>query len=198
MFARMHPWLRRWGLIGAGLLPAIGAPAAAQDALIPVDLQVSLFARIWTFDRSHHARLSDDLVIGVLYQSQVRWSMLTKEAFVTAASSFQAGEHAVRIVEIDYRDPAGLREAMLRERIDIVYVAPLRAVNVRDIATVTRSLGALTCTGVPAYVSGGLLVGLELRDGRPAILVNREASQREGAVFSSELLKLARLVEAGP
>ena len=198
MSARIHPCLRRWGFIAAGLLPAIGATAAAQDAPIPVDVQVSLFARIWTFDRSHHARLSDDLVIGVLYQSQVRSSMLTKETFVRAASSLQAGEHAVRIVEIDYRDPAGLRGVMLNEGIDIVYVAPLRAVNVRDIAAVTRSLRALTFTGVSAYVSGGLSVGLELRDGRPGILVNHEASQREGAAFSSELLKLARLVDGGP
>ena len=198
MSAKVSTGWRKWTLVFVSMVASMAATSAVQEISVPMSLQVSLLTRIWTFDRSQEARLADEFVIAVLYQSQVRSSLLAKEGFVDAALSIASEEHAVRIVEIDYRDPSILSEVLLREDVDIVYVAPLRAVDVHSIATVTRELQVLTCTGVAAYVHEGLSVGLELRDGRPGIIVNREASQQEGATFTSELLKLARLVQGAP
>lgn len=188
----------RWVLVCLTVPVTVAATARLQDAPVPMALQVSLFERLWTFDRSHEARLEDGLVIGVLYQSRVRSSALAKDAFVAAAASLTTSGPDARIVEIDYRDPVALQSALTQERIDIVYVTRLRAVDIRDVAAVTRAARTLTCTGVAEYVSLGVSVGIELRDGRPKILVNRKASRQEGATFTSELLKLARLVDAAP
>lgn len=189
--------LTRRRLLAFALGAALAGTATdglAQEAQLPMEVQISLFARIWTFDRRHEARSDDELVIAVIYQGDVRSSLLAKEDFLPAASRLVPSPGGLRIVEIDYSGPDALEEAIREEGIDLVYVAPLRAVDVGEIAEVARRLSVLTCTGVPDYVSRGIAVGLELSDGRPAILVNREASKQQGADFGSELLELARLV----
>ena len=51
-------------------------------------------------------------------------------------------------------------------------------------------------TGVPEYLSAGLAVSLDLRDDKPRILVNLKASKDAGAEFRSQMLSLARIVDA--
>jgi YfiR/HmsC-like len=186
---------RSWAFAVIGVLSMMGAGDIAQEAQLPVQVQVSLFARIWTFDRNHDSRADDGLVIGVVYQSSVRSSLRTKNVFVSATEALPPRDGSVRVIEIDYVDPQALEEAVRSHGIDMLYVAPLRAVDVDQIAVLAGRLKVLTCTGVPQYVSQGLAVGLELSDGRPGIVVNREASRQQGADFGSSLLQLARIVE---
>lgn len=185
---------RAFAFVLAASLGATARDGLAQEVQLPMEVQISLFARIWTFDRRHEARSADELVIAIVYQSEVRASLLAKEAFLPAASRLIPSRGGLRIVELDYRGPDALEEALREQAVDLVYIAPLRAVDLGEIAGVARRLTVLTCTGVPEYVSRGIAVGLEVSDGRPAIVVNRAASRQQGADFGSELLELARLV----
>lgn len=51
-----------------------------------------------------------------------------------------------------------------------------------------------TVTGVPVYCDAGVALGIGRRAGRASIIVNRGASEREGARFSARLLRLARVL----
>ena len=83
------------------------------------------------------------------------------------------------------------------EGIDVFYVAPLRAIEVRKIAEISRLNGIKTITGVPEYVSDGLGVGIGLLKQRPLIIINLKAARAEGSEFRSQLLKLSRVIEDG-
>jgi hypothetical protein len=100
-----------------------------------------------------------------------------------------------RSVMIAIDDPDDLERAVAGTGIDLIYVAPLRAVGIDLITRLTRGLHVLTCTGVPEYVTAGIGLGISEYGGRPRILIHLEATLAEGSHFSSELLQLARIVD---
>ncbi|MDH3733679.1 MAG: YfiR family protein [Gemmatimonadota bacterium] len=172
------------------------ASARAQEMALPVDFQVSLFARVLHFDRNLDAG-EGEIVVGVLFQEGFRESSRAKDQFIsTMAEDLRnsALGRPVRVVPLALGG-AELPRELWPTDIDVLYVAPLRAYSLRAITDASRERGILTVTGVPQYVSEGISLGLDVEAGRTRILVNRAASIAEGADLSAELLKLARIVD---
>jgi hypothetical protein len=176
--------------IGAlyALNPAV---AQAQDMDVPVQTQVALFLKVITFDRNLVIPAATEIVVGVVFQSGYRTSVNAKNIAMTALQ-MTASQHKVRAIAIDLdREP--LAAALTRYMPSVLYVAPLRAVEISDLATTARNAGVTTVTGVPQYVSLGLAVSVRLQGERPKLVINAEAAKLEGADFSAELLKLAQI-----
>jgi hypothetical protein len=157
-----------------------------------VDVQFSLFFRILTYDRNLAHRAADGLVIGVVFQPHVRASVLAKDEAMRQQVPHEAG-YTVRMVAIALDGSTDLAEAATQAGCNVLYIAPLRAVDVAAVTRASRAHGMLTLTGVAEYVAAGIAVGVGLRGDRPEILVNLAASRREGADFSAQLLRLARV-----
>src|SRR3954452_9173750 len=178
-------------LLGLGL-GAITSPSLAQDVPVPAAVQVPLLLKILTFDR-HLAAAAEPLVVGVVFQRRNRASAaIGDEVRVLLAASARP----IRVIVIDLDETHDLRGTLLRESVRVVYIAPLQAVSVSTLTEATRGERVVSMTGVPRYVEQGLAIGIDMSDSRPRIVINLAASRAEGADFSAELLKLARL--AGP
>lgn len=175
---------------------AIALSAAAQEMPVPIDLQHNLFCKILSYDRTLTAEARDNIVIGIMYQSRYITSLNTVKQFSEAIEK-TSGEtisgKLVKYVHIDIMDK-DISEAVEEHNPDVLYVAPLRAVNIKDIAEVCRTREILSMTGVPEYCQQGISVGLGEMEGRPRIIINLAASRAEGANFSSLLLKLATII----
>ena len=168
-----------------------------QEMPLPMDLQVSMLARIWAYDRSHRDRFAEGLVVAVVYQELFRPSLVAKNEFLRVVRARDWGPHAVHVVDVEIDDTADFESALREEGVDVVYLAPLRGRGIDEVVRATRRAGTLTCTGVPGYVAQGVSVGLDSEGDKPRILVNLTGAKAEGADFSSELLKLAYVVEEG-
>lgn len=174
------------------------APLRAQEVPVPVEVQVTLFVKILSFDRHLNARPAGPVVLGVLYQGRYPTSDHVAERFRAAAGRVRdegAAGPSFQIVAIDLDEIQDLAEALERHQVLVLYVSPLRAMDVKDIALVARRGGVVTLTGVPRYVQAGLGIGLDLKDNRPEIIINLSATRAEGADLDAQLLKLARIVE---
>jgi hypothetical protein len=68
-------------------------------------------------------------------------------------------------------------------------------VNVEALFVALRLRRIRTVTAVNEYVIAGAAVGLDLRGDHAEIVVNLPAARAEGSDFSSQLLRLARIVE---
>jgi hypothetical protein len=167
-----------------------GSRAAAQDMPVPVEVQVPLVVKILSFDQARSGG-AEPLVLGLVFQSRNRSSSAVAED-VRAALGRVPG---VRVVAIDLDEIHDLPAAMQAANVRALYVAPLRAVEVATLSSVTRAGQVVSFTGVPRYVEEGLAVGMEVSGGRPRIVINLAASRAEGARFSSQLLKLVRLTD---
>lgn len=186
----------RWMLL-CGFLFGIFVPAtsaAQQEMELPVDLQLSLFLKVLSFDRQLRSRAGDELVVGVVMQRGYR-------------ASLKAGEEALRALNVRGTNVDGLPVRALAIDLDsqplagalegkttVLYFAPLRGVDVSALAASAAASGALTVTGVPRYVPLGVAVSARLQADRPRLLLNLQAARRAGADFSAELLKLAEVI----
>jgi len=167
------------------------ADAHAQDMDVPVQIQVALFLKVLTFDRNLVVSPASEIVVGVVFQSGNRSSVNAKNVAMTALQA--AGKRRkIRAIAIDL-DRETLLTALPRYRPSVLYVAPLRAVEIGDLATIARDANVTTVTGVPQYVALGLAVSVRLQGERPKLVINAEAAKAEGADFSAELLKLAHI-----
>jgi hypothetical protein len=173
-------------------LGGIASPTAAQEVVVPVEIQVPLLLKILAFDR-HLADAAEPLVVGVVFQRRNRASAAIGRE---VRGLLAAAARPIRVIAIDLDETRDLRGTLLREGVRVVYIAPLQAVSVSTVTEATRGERVVSVTGVPHYVEQGLAVGIDLSDSRPRIVINLAASRAEGADFSAELLKLARL--AGP
>ena len=176
------------------LLVCAGAPhaLAAQEMELPVSLQVPLFLKVVSFDRMRNQMPDAGLVVGIAYQSGFRVSVTTRDEVDRALRL--AADRRIRVVMIDL-DRDVLSNVLQQQHVTFLYVSPLRAFSIADIATAASAVHATTVTGVPLYAEQGLAVSARLQGDRPKLVVNLPAAKRGGANFASELLKLAEVLE---
>lgn len=170
---------------------------SAQEIAVPVDLQVALITKVLPFDRNQRFDPDGKVVIGIVYQSRFKASLDIFREFSDAALELSGDRTPIvtyRPIGIDI-DKQNLEETLSKYKIQILYIAPLRATGMAEIIEVSRHKRILTITGVPEYVAAGLSVGIGVKAGRPQILINLKAARLEHADFSSQLLKLAKIIE---
>jgi hypothetical protein len=202
MIARPLAGLRA-GLLALSLAAVAARSSAAQEVAVPVSVQIPILAKILNFDRKFTERAGGRLTIGVLYQSRYRTSANVAAEVCRALeqlppSAFGALESLERTcIAIDLDAISALDSAVKRLGIRVLYVSPLRAVHLEDVAAVSRNAQVTTFTGVPRYVESGMAIGVDLKGERPEIVINLVASRAEGADFAAHLLKLARVLGEG-
>jgi hypothetical protein len=83
-----------------------------------------------------------------------------------------------RFVSIDLENGESVRQAIERHDVDILYVAPLRGVNLQGMLGSCRDKQVVTFTGVRNYLEDGVAVAIGMRGGKPEIVVNLTESRR--------------------
>jgi hypothetical protein len=180
----MAPWV-------ALLIGAVGA--APQEPSLPIDLQLRLLTKVLTFDRSLE-RFGPDLVIGVVYQPANRESSRVREELARWPNGAGPIEVAgVRFRTVDVPLDGDHLPAALPEEVDVLYLAPLRAVDPRVLLREARHRHLLTVTGSESHAGMGPAIALLVREGRPHLLIDLTAARAAGSDFSSRLLRLAEV-----
>ncbi len=195
-FPQKFIFWKQAGLIG--LLLLFATLGDAQEMPVPVDLQLPLFTKILTFDKNLEQRAGDSLRITVVYQKLYRYSDNTREAFFSNAGIMGLRKiNGIPIVLLshDLHTAEELQKFISEQKIDIIYIAPLRAVPVDEITGLSRELKVLSISGVTDYMQQGVSVGLDIKGDKPEIIINKNNSGQEGADFSSRLLHLARIIK---
>lgn len=164
----------------------------AQEMELPVSIQVPLFLKVIAFDRQRNPQGDAILVVGIAYQSGFRVSVTTRDEVELLLRN--SNERKIRIVIIDL-DKDNLSDVLAQQHVSLLYVSPLRAYSISDIAFAASAVKATTVTGVPSYVERGLSVGARLQSERPKLLVNLPAARRGGADFTAELLKMVEVIQ---
>jgi hypothetical protein len=170
----------------------------AQTMEIPVKNQFSLFAKILTYDRNFTNRSNKQIVLGIIYQRTFRSSSAAKDEIISILEVPEGnvlGEIPLRYELIDVSTVIDLRESIDRLNINIIYVTPLRAFSLDRISEITQSKKILTLTGVSQYAEEGLAVSIGIKNDRPQIIINLSSAKAEGADFSSNFLKLTRVIQ---
>lgn len=185
-------------MLVAAVLAQLGASTRldAQEARVPADLQVALFAKILSFDRNLATRCGPVIDITVLYQANNTESREAALGFVAAFEKTPVliSGRTVSVTAVAIERIIDAQATMQSRDPDVVYIAPMRAIGIGDVIHAIIDYGAAAITPVRHYVENGAAVGVELQGGRPHVLVNLRAARGQGMDLSAQLLKLAELV----
>jgi hypothetical protein len=186
-------------LLGVMALMFSGRSAYAQEMDAPAEIQIPLLYKILTFDRKLGDRApGNDIVIAIVFQTGYRGSVVARDQAMDALKQMRDSTifgHPVHWVAVEFNDVESLRLALTRNRVDVIYVTPLRGVELEPIKMAAREARITTFTGVPRYVERGLALGVGIARERPQIIVNLGAARAEGSDFTSQLLRVSRVIE---
>jgi hypothetical protein len=180
------------------LLFTLAGTACPQKMEVPVEQQVPLFLKILSFDRNLTERAGKQIVLAVIYQKKYRESLDAKNEFedVTGKSAItKIDSLPIKFIAIDMSDNTDLVSTIDKNQVDIIYLAPVKALKIESITAISRQKHLITLTGVPEYVQAGVAVGIGAKGDKPQILVNLPAAKAEGINFDSQLLKLAKIID---
>lgn len=190
---RTGPWV--WPLLALLLLPAA---ARAEQLPVPIDVQYQLLTKIMSFDRNFGRRITNEVVIGVLYQRSSPESRAVMAEWISVVNRISAPNFQgvrARTVPIEWTDEKTLRAALERESINILYVSPVDETLIAAVVSLCQERRVTTVSGVPDYVIKGIALGFDLREDKAEILINLKSARAEGANFSSNLLRLVRVMD---
>lgn len=170
--------------------------ALAEDVEVPVDLQVSLVTRVAAYDRNFSVRAGQRVLIWILVTRGNADSERIAKQLEAAWKRVQfVGGIPVTVRTVEYGEPDKFKERYKR---DVPTVLMLSAGFADAAAMVAKSLeGAslLTVTAIPRYVDdGNVVLGIESRSGKPALVVHLARARHQSVAFKPELLKLARVI----
>ncbi len=174
-----------------------GESLQAQEIAVPVSIQYPLFLKILSFDRNLKPRMGEAVVIGIVYQAKFKTSNHVKNDLVSVMNEYPVksiDNLPISFCLLDMSGDLDLEAVIAKNKIDILYVAPVRALSLKSLTEASRAKSVTTITGVPEYVDSGVAIGIGMKGGNPQILINLAAAKAEGIDFSSKLLKLAKII----
>lgn len=193
---RARRGLRAAAILLGLLLGAVVRSMAAQSMDLPVETQIPLFLKLLTFDRNLPTEPGTQLVIAIVFQGGNRESSAARRQ--ATVELLKAGQLmpglTARIVDIDLERDRDVAAILVTQGVVAMYISPLRAVDIHALTRITRAAQVRSFSGVTRYVTQGIGLGATMRGDLPQIIVNLPATREEGADFSAQLLKLARVI----
>lgn len=174
------------------LLPRI----ARADQVAP-DKQAVILARALAYDDNLRGRAGDALVVAVVFKPGQGGSESAADAMVRAFKAIEGVKVQnlpLRVVKLAYGGKDSLHSAVSSQGIDALYVCPGLEPDQGGIRDESRRDHVLTIAAREDQLTAGLSLGVFVYDGKTTITVNLPSSKEEGAAFSSELLRLARVI----
>jgi hypothetical protein len=177
---------------GAASLATRGAFAAS---LVPAGLQAQLIVKVSAFDRNFAARAGDSARILVVQKEGDGDS--TQLASGVALALGELGNIAGKpksVETLSYGGAAALADRVKGGKAAVVYVSSGLERDMPDVAAALEGVDVLVFGASGAHAEKGSVVGFDLEEGKPRLVVNQARARAQNVSFKAELLKLARLV----
>jgi hypothetical protein len=170
---------------------ALVACAAVADEL-PVSLQVQLLQKSAAYITSLQPAESGAVKVLVLYSG----AAVPRSAEGIAAGINQAGTVGRFKAEAKIEAVSSLKGTLGAEKPQMVWLCPeLDEKSVRAVIDACEGSGIVTVSPLASHVKAGVILGFDLVEAKPRILVNLKQARAQGVVFLSGLLTHSVIVE---
>lgn len=173
-------------------------PIRSEDGRVPFDLQAKLLLKILTFDRNLETRVDSAVVVGIVYQPGYRQSERARSELSAALDKYSDKKVKglpVSVVTIRYLSRLDLMAKVRSENVSVLYVTSCDSAHLEEIIKVARENHILTISSEKSHVEEGISLAVGLKENKPQITINLSSAKAEGCEFSSQLLKLAEVLE---
>ena len=180
------------------ILLLVAVPGVLSDPLmVPPEIQVPIFLKILTYDRTYEEWDGRTIRIAVLYAPGSAESEEYAESIIRHLA--QRSGKTINDLPFDFEKfPMGsarlLEERIRRDTFDVLYLAPGLAGSLEEIISLSHKHHVLTISAVADDVPRGVMFALEVKGGKPRILVNLGSARAAGRRLKSKLLRLCRVI----
>jgi hypothetical protein len=174
-------------------------PLHGQEMDAPVDVQLQLFIKILTFDRNLNVQPGDKIEFVVIYQDKYKLSKSTANSIrkeVKDANIDNVDGVPIEWIFTDINSPKDFANEIAKYKIAVAYFTPLRAIDIKKLVSICRQYKVNTLSGVVDYLNEGIAVAVGIKADKPQIIVNLDAAKAEKSDYSSQLLKLCKILES--
>ncbi|MEZ0311477.1 MAG: YfiR/HmsC family protein [Myxococcota bacterium] len=171
--------------------PAYGEPQMSSQR------QAAILGRVLAYDRGMKERAGDSVVVAVLYRmgnpgsetcsNQMFEGFRSVERFVLHGLPF-------KVIRLTYDAGGVWRDTLRSDGVDAMYVCDGLDEELDTIASTARQRKITTMGAREEFVTRALAIGVFASDDKPVILINYAVSQEQGAVFGSELMRVATVI----
>lgn len=173
-----------------------GWPRRASASGAPTALQAQLIGRLAGFDRSFAARAGAVAKVVMSHKAKDAESASVTNAVAKATAALpDIGGLRPDVSVAELGDPAKLAARCLAEHLAILYFGPGTEVDMPQVAQALSGVDILSVGGSGKHAERGAVVGFDVEEGRPRLVVNLRSARAQKVSLRSELLKLARVIE---
>ena len=170
--------------------------ARAEDAVLPVGIQVELLVKVASYDRNFQQRAGDKARIFIL--SRPGNGASSRMAAQVEAALARAGEigglpHAETVMV--YHGAGELAAACRAQHAAVIFFGAGFADELRAIRDALDGVDVLSVSAIPEYVEGGIVLGFDVASGRPQLLVNLGQAKKQKVALRSDVLKLMKVFQ---
>jgi hypothetical protein len=175
------------------------ASSYSQERSLPIRIQYQLIKKLLSFDRNLKNRSGPLIVLGIVYRKEIPFSMEAKDELDKAVLDAEPQDIEgipVHTAAIEFRNAADFSRDLTQRGVNIVYITPIRGVNVKAIVNICEAKRIPTFAGISAFVDLGVAVGFRKAGGKSEIIVNFRAARAQGFDLSSRFLNLVKIFGA--
>jgi hypothetical protein len=148
------------------------------------------------YDRKLEKNESDIIKIGIVYQENYRASVNAKNdvndfVFKNNPKIFQK---QVSFVILNILNIEQIKNILETANIDVIYITPLRSIDVEKLAMVFINNKILAMSGVAEYIKYKIPFTVDYFGRRPKIIIDLNISRKSGVDFDSKLLELSKVI----
>jgi hypothetical protein len=171
--------------------------SALVAAQVSVERQAAIVVRALSYDKNLGERAGDSVVVLVLSRHGDGASEALAATWVSALKPIEGVSVQNRPFKVQSApwDPAVVKTLIEKSGVDVLLVCDGLQGDAAAIRALSRELKVLTVATSRAFVEQGMSLAVIAEGERNVIVVNLAASRLEGAALSSDLLKLAKLVD---
>lgn len=195
--ARAYKQRIRW--LGGMLVVLVAFFCSAHSRAgvrVPLSLQAQLVARLGGFDRNFAARAGGVAQVLVVRRAGDADSKSDATAFAKALGDIGTiGGIPLHIEETEFGDPAALAQRVRAQRLAVVYFSSGLEGEMSRVAAALGGIDVLTVGASAQHAERGAVVGFDLDEARPKIVLNMKSAHAQNVAFKAEVLKLARILD---
>jgi hypothetical protein len=178
----------------AALVVLSARSSFADDVALPVAKQMELLAKVVDYDGSFRERAGGRARVVILEKAGDGDSVRTAIQVQAALSHIEAvGGLAHDDVVETYAGAEALADECRSKHVAIVIVGPGFRDDVESMRATLDGVDVLTVSAVADYVPKGIVLGFDLVEGRPKMLVQLTQAKRQHVAFGSEVLRLMQV-----
>jgi hypothetical protein len=175
-----------------GLIIMLGiAPSVGWSQSIPANLQAAIFFKVLSYDGNLPSKGGSAITIYVVTDSKTDGQKAAILAGFEKLKGQQIGGKTINISAITAAETSNVANSNT-----VLYVAAgSDDSTIKKVLSVAVAKKCATLGGSEALAQKGFAVGLAVEGGKPKIVINLPASQKQGMKLSSKVLRLAKVIK---